>query len=142
MLYNKERIKDFAEILKKIESDNANRGTWIEDMMNVIVGCLQFSFERVVDKLEENRDKLNKLSLVDLREIKSKLEEIQLQKLSWRKAVNSLVVSYKAKTDGIDSDSKKLIEHIEKKYKDLITVKIRGMKAVSDRIIGILDTIK
>ncbi|WP_268744160.1 CRASP family complement regulator-acquiring lipoprotein [Borrelia persica] len=100
------------------------------------------SFERVINKLEENRDKLDKLSLIDLRKIKSKLQEIQLQKFNWRKAVNSLIASYKAKADGIDSDSKKLIEHIERKYKDLIKVKISGMQAVSDRIIAILDTIK
>ncbi|WP_024653138.1 complement regulator-acquiring protein [Borrelia persica] len=142
LLYNKERIKDFAEILKKIGSDNINKGTWIEDIMNTVVGHLQFGFERVINKLEENRNKLDKLSLVDLREIKFKLEEIQLQKLNWRKAVNSLVASYKAKTDGIDSDSKKFIEHIERRYKDLIKVKIFGMQAVSNRIISILDTIK
>ncbi|WP_024655101.1 complement regulator-acquiring protein [Borrelia hispanica] len=142
LLYNKERIKDFAEILKKVESDNANKGTWIYDIMNAVVVALQFDFERIINKLEKNRDKLDKLSLVDLREIKSKLEEIQLQKLNWRKAVDSLIISYKAKTDGIDSDSKKLIEHIDKRYKDLIKVKIPGMKAVSNRIIAILDTIK
>ncbi|ACH94074.1 complement regulator-acquiring protein [Borrelia duttonii] len=142
LLYNRERIKDFAEILKKVESDNTNKGAWIQDIMNAVVVDLQFGFERVINKLEENRDKLNKLSLVDLREIKSKLEEIQLQKLNWRKAVDSLISSYKAKTDGIDSDSKKLIEHIDKKYKDLIKVKIPGMKAVSNRIIAILGTIK
>ncbi|AHH07020.1 Antigen P35 (plasmid) [Borrelia crocidurae DOU] len=142
VLYNKERIEDFAEILKKVESDNRNKGTWIQDIMNAVVVDLQFGFERVINKLEKNREQLDKLSLVDLREIKSKLEEIQLQKLNWRKAVDSLISSYKAKADGIDSDSKKLIEHIEKKYKDLIKVKISGMKAVSNRIIAILGTIK
>ncbi|ACH94157.1 complement regulator-acquiring protein [Borrelia duttonii] len=139
LLYNKERIEDFAEILKKVESDNTNKGTWIQDIMNAVVVDLQFGFERIINKLEKNREQLDKLSLVDLREIKSKLEEIQLQKLNWRKAVDSLISSYKAKADGIDSDSKKLIEHIEKRYKDLIKVKIPGMKAVSNRIISILD---
>ncbi|WP_024654737.1 complement regulator-acquiring protein [Borrelia hispanica] len=139
LLYNKERIKDFAEILKKVESDNTNKGTWIYDIMNAVVVALQFDFERIINKLEKNREQLDKLSLVDLREIKSKLEEMQLQKLNWRKAVDSLISSYKAKTDGIDSDSKKLIEHIDKRYKDLIKVKIPGMKAVSNRIISILD---
>ncbi|ACH94244.1 complement regulator-acquiring protein [Borrelia duttonii] len=142
LLYNKERIEDFAEILKKVESDNTNKGTWIQDIMNAVVVDLQFGFERIINKLEKNREQLDKLSLVDLREIKSKLEEIQLQKLNWRKAVDSLIASYKAKTDGISSDSKKLIEHIEKKYKDIIKVKIPGMKAVSNRIIAIIDTIK
>ncbi|WP_041177906.1 complement regulator-acquiring protein [Borrelia duttonii] len=142
LLYNKARIEDFAEILKKVESDNTNKGTWIQDIMNAVVVDLQFGFERIINKLEENREQLDKLSLVDLREIKSKLEEMQLQKLNWRKAIDSLISSYKAKADGIDSDSKKLIEHIEQKYKDLIKVKTPGMKAVSNRIIAILGTIK
>ncbi|WP_041177067.1 complement regulator-acquiring protein, partial [Borrelia crocidurae] len=97
LLYNKEKIRDFAEILKKVESDNTNKGTWIYDTMNIVVEDLQSSFERVINKLEKNIAKLDKLSLVDLREIKSKLEGIQLQKLNWRKAVDSLIASYKAK---------------------------------------------
>ncbi|MBW6187537.1 complement regulator-acquiring protein, partial [Pseudomonas aeruginosa] len=120
LLYNKERIKDFAEILKKIGSYNTNKGTWLRDIMNAVIN-LQSNFEEVIAKIEENKDKLDKLSLDDLREVKTKLEEIQLQKLNWRKAVNSLIESYKAKTDDIDSDSEKLIKHIEKEYKDLIT---------------------
>ncbi|WP_038363823.1 complement regulator-acquiring protein [Borrelia persica] len=142
LLYNKERIRDFAEILKKLKSDNTNENKLLVDIVNAAVTHLQFTFERVINKIEENRDELDKLSLIDLREIKSKLEEIQLQKLGWRKAVNSLIASYKAKIDGIDSDSKKLIEYIEKKYQDLIKVKIPAMKLISDRIISILDTIQ
>ncbi|ATQ19224.1 complement regulator-acquiring protein (plasmid) [Borrelia miyamotoi] len=142
LLYNKDKIKEFAEILKKIESDNTNKGTWIRDIMNVSILDLQSNFEEVIAKLEANKDKLDKLSLDDLREVKTKLEEIQLQKLNWRKAVNSLIESYKAKTDDIDSDSEKLIKHVEKEYKDLITVKIPGMKSVYDKIVGVLDTIE
>nr|ALZ45555.1 Hypothetical protein [Borrelia miyamotoi] len=142
LLYNKDKIKEFAKILQKIESDNTNKGTWIRDIMNAVILELQSNFEEVIAKVEENKDKLDKLSLDDLKEVKTKLEEIQLQKLNWRKAVNSLIESYKAKTDDIDSDSKKLIEHVEKEYKDLITVKIPGMKAVYDKIVGVLNTIE
>ncbi|BCR22254.1 complement regulator-acquiring protein [Borrelia sp. HM] len=141
LLYNKERIKDFAEILKKIESDET-KGTWIKDIIDAGREHLQSNFERVVNKLADNRDKLGKLSLDDLREVKSKFEEIQIQRLAFRKAVNSLIASYKAKTGGIDSDSKKLIAHVDKEYKNLIKVKIPGMKSVFDRIVVILDTIK
>ncbi|AHH06058.1 Antigen P35 (plasmid) [Borrelia miyamotoi FR64b] len=141
LLYNKERIKDFAEILKKIGSYNTNKGTWLRDIMNAVIN-LQSNFEEVIAKIEENKDKLDKLGLDDLKEVKTKLEEIQLQKLNWRKAVNSLIESYKAKTDDIDSDSEKLIKHIEKEYKDLITVKIPGMKSVYDKIVGVLNTIE
>ncbi|WP_028328270.1 complement regulator-acquiring protein [Borrelia coriaceae] len=142
LLYNKERIKEFAGILKKIESDVKNRGTWIIDIMNAVIEPLQFSFERVINKLEENKDKLDKLSLDDLREVKSKLEEIQLQRLTWRKSVDAIITDYKGKKDGIDSDSEKLISHISEGYKNLITVKIPRMKEVSDKIISLIDKIK
>ncbi|UPA17278.1 complement regulator-acquiring protein (plasmid) [Borrelia coriaceae] len=142
LFYNKEKIKDFVEILKKIESDVKNKGTWIIDIMNAVIEPLQFSFERVINKLEENKDKLDKLSLDDLREVKSKLEEIQLQRLTWRKSVDAIITDYKGKKDGIDSDSEKLISHISEGYKNLITVKIPGMKGVSDKILSLIDKIR
>nr|WP_247073547.1 virulence associated lipoprotein [Borrelia turicatae] len=95
-----------------------------------------------MDKVEKSKDKLDKLSLVDLKEVKTKFDEIKSQREAFIKAVGSLIASYKAKTDGIDSDSEKLIKHVEKEYKDLITVKIPGMKSVYDKIVGVLDTIK
>ncbi|AOW96255.1 complement regulator-acquiring protein [Borrelia miyamotoi] len=140
--YDKDKIKEFVKILKKIESDDTNKGTWIKDIINAGREHLQSNFEKVIAKLEENKDKLDKLSLDDLKEVKTKLEEIKSQRGDFIKAVNSLIESYKAKTDDIDSDSKKLIEHVEKEYKDLITVKIPGMKAVYDKIVGVLNTIE
>ncbi|AHH11051.1 Antigen P35 [Borrelia coriaceae ATCC 43381] len=142
LFYNKEKIKDFVEILKKIESDIKNKGTWIIDIMNAVIGPLQFNFEKVINKLEENQGNLEKLSLDDLREIKSKLEEIQLQRLTWRKSVDAIIAAYKAKKESIDSDSEKLINHISEGYKNLITVKIPGMKGVSDKILSLIDKIR
>lgn len=100
---------------------------------------VQSNFEKVVNKLEESRAKLEELSLDDVKEVKTKFDELKKQREDFKKAVDSLLASYKAKTDGIDSDSKKLIDHVAKEYKDLITVKIPGMKKVSD---DILDKIK
>ncbi|ANF34609.1 complement regulator-acquiring protein [Borrelia turicatae] len=140
--YDKEKIKDFAKILKNIESDGTNKGTWIKDIMSAGREHLQSNFEKIIDKVEKSKDKLDKLSLVDLKEVKTKFDEIKSQREAFIKAVGSLIASYKAKTDGIDSDSEKLIKHVEKEYKDLITVKIPGMKSVYDKIVGVLDTIK
>ncbi|UPA12745.1 complement regulator-acquiring protein [Borrelia venezuelensis] len=140
--YDKGKIKEFAKILKKIESDATNKGTWIKDIIVAGREHLQSNFEKVIDKLEKSKDKLAKLSLVDLKEVKTKFDEIKSQREAFIKAVDSLIASYKAKTDGIDSDSEKLIKHVEKEYKDLITVKIPGVKSVYDKIVGVLDTIK
>ncbi|UPA11356.1 complement regulator-acquiring protein (plasmid) [Borrelia parkeri] len=140
--YDKEKIKDFANILKNIETDDTNKGTWIKDIMSAGREHLQSNFEKIIDKVEKSKDKLDKLSLVDLKEVKTKFDEIKSQREAFIKAVGSLISSYKAKTGGIDSDSEKLIKHVEREYKDLITVKIPGMKLVYDKIIGVLDTIK
>ncbi|AHH11802.1 Antigen P35 (plasmid) [Borrelia coriaceae ATCC 43381] len=142
LLYDKERIKEFAEILNKIGTDGQNKGTWLIDIMDSGIVYLQFNFERVISKLDKNKDKLDQLSLDDLREIKSKLEEIQLQRLTWKKSVDAIIVAYKAKKEGIDSDSKRLISYISERYKNLITVEIPGIQGVSDKIISLIDKIK
>ncbi|WP_338321071.1 complement regulator-acquiring protein [Borrelia miyamotoi] len=137
--YDKDKIKELAKILKKIETDNDNKGTWVKDIINSGREHVQSNFEKVVNKLEESKAKLEKLSLDDLKEVKTKFDELKTQREDFKKAVDSLLASYKAKTDGIDSDSKKLIEHVEKEYKDLITVKLPGMKAVSDKIMNTVN---
>lgn len=74
----------------------------------------------------------------ELREVKTKSEEIQLKKLTVKKLVNNPIAFYNAKTDNIDSLWQQKINkvYIDKEYKDLITVQIPRIKSAYDKMVA------
>ncbi|UPA07292.1 complement regulator-acquiring protein (plasmid) [Borrelia anserina] len=140
--YDEEKIRQLGMILNQITADTTNRGQLHIDITNAGRAYSQFLFERVIDKTKEVQEKLNLLPLKDLKKITIKIDAIIKLKLLWQNTVDNIINDYNNDTNGIKTDSQKLIEHIKEKYGKILKQKIPRIGIIASEINKILKTLK
>ncbi|WP_024653773.1 complement regulator-acquiring protein [Borrelia persica] len=117
--WNENTIKEFGKILAKIENNAAKKGTWIKDFVT-LGEKIQDEVQKALKFIDDKKEKLNTLSLEQLKELKDKVKTIEDTKKTWTDFVKTLVADHTSKKDGIDNVETLVDNYLKTKYTDVI----------------------
>ncbi|AHH13502.1 Antigen P35 (plasmid) [Borrelia hermsii YBT] len=134
--WNENTIRKFGIIINEIEN-NQNKDL-AKNILNAGTDYAQGDFEQIIDKIENKKDNLKTLTLKELKNIKSKLEDIDTLRQQWKDTINNIIADYEANTDGIKKDNQELLKHINSQYGRIFKDEIPKIKALAQDIEKIL----
>ncbi|UGQ17627.1 complement regulator-acquiring protein [Borrelia sp. RT1S] len=115
--YDEKRIRDFAKILNKISDYGAREyDLLVGSIVSMGYWTIQRLFEATYENIDEREHRLAQLKEEDIRTIESELENMHKIKAKWLETIDAIILSYEKNEDGISSNVKKLIDHLQTKY--------------------------
>ncbi|UGQ16501.1 complement regulator-acquiring protein [Borrelia sp. RT5S] len=115
--YDEKRIRDFAKILNKISDYGAREyDLLVGSIVSMGYWTIQRLFEATYENINEREHRLAQLKEEDIRTIESELEKMHKIKSKWLETIDAIILSYEKNEDGINSNVKKLIDHLQTKY--------------------------
>ncbi|AHH13039.1 Antigen P35 (plasmid) [Borrelia hermsii YBT] len=134
--WNENTIRKFGTIINKIEN-NQNK-----DLTKTILAAgikhTQGDFEWIINKIENKKDNLKTLVLQELKNIKSKLQEIDKLRQKWIDTTNNIITDHNANANGIQKDNQELLKHVNSQYGRVFKNEIPKIKALAQDIEKIL----
>ncbi len=134
--WNEDKIRKFGIIFNKIDLNNINNLT--QNIFLAGAGHAQRYFEQIINIIENKKDNLKTPSLQELKNIKSKLEEIYELKQKWTDTINNIITDYEANTDDSQNNNQALLKHINSKYGRVFKDEIPKIQALAQDIEKIL----
>ncbi|AMR75873.1 complement regulator-acquiring protein [Borrelia hermsii] len=134
--WNENTIKKFGTIINEIEN-NQNKDL-AKNILNSGTDYAQGNFEQIIDKIENKKDNLKTLTIQELKNIKSKLEDIDTLRQKWKDTINNIIAKYETNTDGIQKDSQELLKYVNYQYGRVFKDEIPKIQALAQDIEKIL----
>ncbi|AHH13040.1 Antigen P35 (plasmid) [Borrelia hermsii YBT] len=134
--WNEDKIRKFGIIFNKIDLNNINNLT--QNIFLAGADHAQRDFEQIINIIENKKDNLKTPSLQELKNIKSKLEEIYELKQKWTDTINNIITDYEANTDDSQNNNQALLKHINSQYGRVFKDEIPKIKALAQDIEKIL----
>ncbi|AHH03952.1 Antigen P35 (plasmid) [Borrelia nietonii YOR] len=134
--WSEDKIKKFGTIINEIEN-NENKDL-AKNILNAGTDYAQGNFEQIIDKIESKKDNLKTLTLQELKNIKSKLEDIDTLRQQWKDTINNIIADYEANIDGIPNNHQELLKYVSSKYGRVFKDEIPKTQALTQDIEKIL----
>ncbi|AHH13504.1 Antigen P35 (plasmid) [Borrelia hermsii YBT] len=131
-----DKIRKFGTILNTIKRNDTNN--LAKTILLAGVNYAQGHFEWIISITYDKTEHLNKLTLQELKNIKSKLEEIYELKQKWTDTINNIITDYEANTDDSQNNNQALLKHINSQYGRVFKDEIPKIKALAQDIEKIL----
>ncbi|AHH14522.1 complement regulator-acquiring protein [Borrelia hermsii] len=134
--WDEDKIRKFGTIFNKIDLNNT--GNLTQDIFLAGAGHAQRDFEQIIDKIESKKDNLKTASLQELKNIKSKLEEIYELKQKWIDTTNNIISDYEANAGDIQNNNQELLKYVSSKYGRVFKDEIPNIQVLAQNIEKIL----
>ncbi|UCP01906.1 complement regulator-acquiring protein (plasmid) [Borrelia hermsii] len=109
-----DKIRKFGTILNTIKRNDTNN--LAKTILLTGINYAQGHFEWIISITYDKTKHLNKLTLQELKNIKSKLQEIDKLRQKWIDTTNNIITDHEANANGIQKDNQKLLKHVNSQY--------------------------